>query len=39
MVSEKEIFYIFPIISLWDPCGKANLDPRDMVGRIYVGDH
>ena len=22
-----------------DPSGMANLDPRDMVGRIYVGDH
>ena len=22
-----------------DPQGMANLDPRDMVGRIYVGDH
>ena len=22
-----------------DPRGTANLDPRGMVGRIYVGDH
>ena len=22
-----------------DPPGVANLDPRGMVGRIYVGDH
>ena len=22
-----------------DPWGVANLDPRGMVGRIYVGDH
>ena len=22
-----------------DPRGMANLDPRGMVGRIYVGDH
>ena len=22
-----------------DPKDTANLDPRDMVGRIYVGDH
>ena len=22
-----------------DPWGMANLDPRGMVGRIYVGDH
>ena len=22
-----------------DPRGVANLDPRGMIGRIYVGDH
>ena len=22
-----------------DPWSMANLDPRDMAGRIYVGDH
>ena len=22
-----------------DPQDMANLDPRDMVGKIYVGDH
>ena len=22
-----------------EPRGKANLDPRDMIGRIYVGHH
>ena len=22
-----------------EPQGMANLDPRGMVGRIYVGDH
>ena len=22
-----------------DPQGMANLDPTDMVGKIYVGDH
>ena len=22
-----------------DPWGMANLDPRDFIGRIYVGDH
>ena len=22
-----------------DPWGMASLDPRGMVGRIYVGDH
>ena len=40
MVSEK-IFKIFPIKCIGgnDPRGMANLDPRGMVGRIYVGDH
>ena len=40
MVSGKKIS--FPIISpreLITPWGMANLDPRGMVGRIYVGDH
>ena len=22
-----------------EPWGMANLDPRGMIGRIYVGDH
>ena len=42
MVSEKKIFYIFPIISLWRPMtprGVANLDPRGMIGRIFEGYH
>ena len=42
MVSEKKIFYVFPIISLWRPMiprGMANLDPRGMIGRIYEGYH
>ena len=31
----------FPIISLWkfDPWGGASLDPRNLIGRIYVKDH
>ena len=39
MVSEKKIFWVFPIISLkeWPP-GVASLDPRCLIGRIYVGD-
>ena len=43
MVSEKKIFFtFFPIISLWRPMIPrcvANLDPRDMIGRIYEGYH
>ena len=23
----------------YDPQGMASLDPRDLIGRIYVGDH
>ena len=39
MVSEKNFF---PTVSPWEPMtpwGVANLDPRGMVGRIYVGEH
>ena len=40
---EEDFFkLLFFIISLWEvmtPLGVANLDPRGMVGRIYVGDH
>ena len=42
MVSEKKIFLRFPIVSLREmmtPRGVANLDPRSMIGRIYVGYH
>ena len=41
MVSEKKIFKVSPLKSMGanDPRGVANLDPRGMVGRIYVGDH
>ena len=38
----EDFFNFFPIISLWElitPLGVVNLDPRGMVGRIYVGDH
>ena len=41
MVSEK-IFKVFHIISLMgtlDPLGEASLDPRGLIGKIYVGDH
>ena len=40
VVSEKKSFLCFPIISLWQimtPIGMANLEPRGMVGRIYIG--
>ena len=42
MVSEKEIFLKFShfkSMGAKDPQGVANLDPRGMVGRIYVGAH
>ena len=32
-----EIFQSFPIAK--DHWGVANLDPKGMVGMIYVGDH
>ena len=41
MISEK-IFYMFSYcksIGDDDPRGVANLDPRSMIGRIYVGYH
>ena len=39
VVSEKKIFYVFPIICLWELMGGAIFDPRGMVGRIYKEDH
>ena len=42
MVSEKKIFKSFShfkSMGAKKPRGVASLDPRDMVGRIYVGDH
>ena len=42
VVSEKKIFYVFPIVCLWElmtPQGGAIFDPRGMVGRIYKEDH
>ena len=37
----REEDFFFPIISMRanEPQGVAILDPRGMVGRIYVGDH
>ena len=36
----EEDFLVFPIMSMgaYDSWGMASLDPRGMVGRIYVGD-
>ena len=42
MVSEKKIFLRFShykSMGANDPWGMASLDPRGMVGSIYVGDH
>ena len=38
----KNIFFTFPYCKSTgddDPRGVANLDPRSMIGRIYVGYH
>ena len=35
MVSEKKIFYVFPMT----PRGGARMDPRGTVGRIYKEEH
>ena len=42
MVSEKKIFLTFSYFKSMgddDPRGVANLDPRSMIDRIYVGYH
>ena len=42
VVSEKKIFYVFPIVSLWElmtPRGGAIFDPSGMIGTIYKEDH
>ena len=42
VVSEKKIFYVFPIVYLWKlmtPPGGAIFDSRGMIGRIYKEDH
>ena len=42
LVSEKKIFLVFPIVSLWrlsTPGAWAKFDPRGMAGTIYVEDH
>ena len=42
MVYEKKFFFIFSYCMTMgddDPQGVANLDPRGMIGRIYVEYH
>ena len=41
MVSEKIFVSFFNNKSMGaiDPQGVASFDPRDLIGRIYVGDH
>ena len=40
MVSETFLrFSHYKSMGANDPPGMASLDPRDMVGRIYVGGH
>ena len=42
MVSEKKIFLSFSHYKFMgpnDPRGMASLDPRGLIGRIYVVDH
>ena len=39
---EEDFFFKFSFYKSMgtnDPWGVANLDPRGMVGRIYLGDH
>ena len=40
-VSEKifKVFCIVKSMETLDPRGGASLDSRDLIGRIYVGDH
>ena len=38
MVSEK-IFLSYKSMGANDPRGMASLDPRGLIGRIYVVDH
>ena len=35
----EEDFFTFLLLEAIDPWGAANLDPRGMIGRIYVGYH
>ena len=42
MVSEKKIFKVFSnykSMGANEPQGVATLDPKGLIGRIYVGGH
>ena len=42
MVSENIFFLSFSLnksMGAYNPRGVASLDPRDLIGKIYVGDH
>ena len=42
MISEKKIFEGSLAIALYKhmtPWGVASLEPRGLIGRIYIGDH
>ena len=42
LVSERKVvfFKVFLITSLsLEPQGRASLDPRDLIGRFYGGNH
>ena len=39
MVSEKVFFFRYMSMKANDPRGVANLDPRGLIGRVYVVDH
>ena len=42
MVSEKKIFKAFlhyKSMETLNPGGGSSLDPRGLIGRIYLGDH
>ena len=41
MVSDEDFlsFSLYKSMGANDPQGVAGLDPRGLIGRIYVGDH
>ena len=38
-IREEDFFSHYKSIGANDPLGVASLDPRGLIGRIYVGDH
>ena len=38
-IRNVQSFSLYKSMGAIEPWGVANLDPRGMVGRIYVGDH